>query len=294
MTAIAGYGPEGEGDDGFRDARVPTCVNAFDNIVKGGLPTGSLVLLLGEVGAGHLEFAYTSAARLSLAKKDRRVRERYVKESFGHPIVIPPKTLYISITRSREDVLREVRLSFDRPYYEAFKSNLVFKDLSSIYFKHTPVPSSWVTDTPVPFLSSDDGTSLVESLVAALEADAPQNLVIIDSLTDLFISSMMDEKDLLFVLKGLQRASKKWESLVYLLLTTEVLDPARERMIADLADGVLVFGWQRTTRQTRMRRYMYVSKFMGVLPHLDQQRVSRFFTEIRHNTGFVVANTERI
>ncbi len=276
------------------DPRIPTCVNAFDNIVKGGLPVGSMVLLLGEVGSGHVEFAYTSAARLSLAKIDPMVRERYVRESFGHPIVIPPKVLYISFSRSKKEVLRDIRLSFAGVYYEAVKRNLIFKDLSGLYFKHTPVPSTWVADRPMLFGQTGNGASLVEAFVAALETDAPGNLVIVDSLTDLLLSPSVDSKEILYVLKGVQKAAKKWGSLVYLLLTTDIVGEEKEKLVADLCDGVLVFGWQRAPRGSWMRRYMYVPKFVGVLPHLDQQRVARFFTDIRYRSGFVVANTERI
>ena len=73
--------------DGFEERwrkRVPTCVAAFDSIVKGGIPAGSLVLLLGEIGAGQTEFAFTSAAKLALAKSKPHLRDRilggYFKE----------------------------------------------------------------------------------------------------------------------------------------------------------------------------------------------------------------------
>ncbi|MCK4718628.1 MAG: hypothetical protein KAT70_08170, partial [Thermoplasmata archaeon] len=143
----SGYDEEAE--ETFLDQRIPTCVNAFDNIIKGGLPSGSLVLLLGEVGSGHVEFAYTSAARLSLVRADKNMRDRYVQESFGHDIVIPERTVYISFSRSKKEVLREFRLSFATQYYEAFKRNLVFKDLSNLYFRRTPVPSSWLDQKPM-------------------------------------------------------------------------------------------------------------------------------------------------
>ena len=45
------------------DRRVPTGVADFDSLA-GGIPAGSVVLLIGEAGAGHQEFALTSAAHL--------------------------------------------------------------------------------------------------------------------------------------------------------------------------------------------------------------------------------------
>ena len=62
--------------------RMPTCVAAFDSIVKGGLPAGSVVLLKGEPGAGHAEFAYTSAARLSLVKLKPEMKSTIIDPAY--------------------------------------------------------------------------------------------------------------------------------------------------------------------------------------------------------------------
>jgi KaiC/GvpD/RAD55 family RecA-like ATPase len=43
--------------------RIPTGIESLDNIIEGGLPSGSIVLLLGELGAGDFEFAITSSMR---------------------------------------------------------------------------------------------------------------------------------------------------------------------------------------------------------------------------------------
>ena len=276
------------------DPRMPTCVNAFDDIVRGGLPVGSVVLLLGESGSGHTEFAFTSAARLSLVANEEEMRNKYMYEGFGHHIVFPEKTLYISFSRSQEDVLRGFRLSFATQYYEAFKKNLVFKDLSSTFFRRTTVPSSWLERKPFFSSPQGNGESLLESLVEMLDQEADSSVVIIDSLTDMFHSSSVDPAEIGYLLKGLQRASKKWNSIVYLLLTSGIIDDKYEKLVSDICDGVLVFGWSRAERGSFIRRYMYVSKFTGVLPHLDSQRISRFITDVKANHGFVVANTERI
>ena len=42
----------------------PTCIESLDPVLQGGFPSGSLVLLLGEIGAGEFEFAISSIARL--------------------------------------------------------------------------------------------------------------------------------------------------------------------------------------------------------------------------------------
>ncbi|MEM2619615.1 MAG: hypothetical protein QW356_09115, partial [Candidatus Hadarchaeales archaeon] len=55
--------------------RVPTFVPSFDTISKGGVPDGSSILLLGQPGAGSLEFSLSSAANLSQAIKGKNFRE---------------------------------------------------------------------------------------------------------------------------------------------------------------------------------------------------------------------------
>jgi len=276
------------------EPRIPTCVNAFDDITKGGLPIGSLVLLLGEVGSGHLEFAHTSAARLSLVGSEETYKDKYLLDGYGHHLVFPKRTVYVSFSRSEEDVLRGFRMSFAPQYYEAFRKNLVFKDLSMSFFKRSPVPSSWVERKPVLFGAQGNGESVLEGMVEFLDREAGKALVIVDSLTDVLHSTDIDISDVVYMLRGLQRASKQWGSLVYVLLTAGVTEERLEKTVSDICDGVLVFGWYKAERGSYRRRYMEVTKFTGVLPHLDQQRVSRFLTDVRMNTGFVVANMERI
>ncbi|MCX6687337.1 MAG: hypothetical protein NT112_02980, partial [Methanoregula sp.] len=40
--------------------RIPTGIASLDPILEGGVPTGSVVLLLGDTGAGNYEFVYSS------------------------------------------------------------------------------------------------------------------------------------------------------------------------------------------------------------------------------------------
>ncbi len=40
--------------------RMPTGLPTLDPILDGGVPVGTMILLLGEIGAGHYEFAYSS------------------------------------------------------------------------------------------------------------------------------------------------------------------------------------------------------------------------------------------
>lgn len=230
--------------------KISTGIDSIDLVMKGGFPPGSFVLLLGEVGAGSTEFAFTSAIMLSLLKtKTAAAAEK------GPGISIPDSVSYISLTRSKTDILNEISLSFAPEYYEAIKENLIIEDFSKDYFKSSLVciPKEKVTFDSLRELGSE--RSLLTSLMSFLTENAPNNLVIIDSLTDLMrmYTGMMKWQDLISFLKGMQRASKVWDGLIYALLTTNIFETGRQEEIADCADGVLTFEWNESGAAQRQR-----------------------------------------
>jgi KaiC/GvpD/RAD55 family RecA-like ATPase len=274
--------------------RIPTGVADFDSIIQGGLPAGSVVLLLGDVGGGGHEFALTSAAKIGIVKEFPDTRSFMLGDA-GKNGILPDKMCYITFSRSRNDILQDVRLSFNKDFYESLKTNLLFKDFSKDYFMHTVVPTSWLDSEETQGIFSDkkkDG--LLESLVDFLDVNAPKSMVIMDSLTDLVVSETIPFQDVIALLKGIQRMAKKWSSVFYLVLTDEILDRKRQQMIIDSVDGVLKFEWAKFHHTSKRQRYLYVEKFMSVLPHLDQERIARFATLITSQSGFVVINTERV
>src|SRR3989304_1369880 len=105
--------------------RIPTGIESLDNIIEGGLPSGSLVLLLGEPGAA-----------------------------------IPKKVIYITFTRSQDDIMKEIAFSFP-DYYELLEKNIQqhnfeFKDFSDSFFAGSFIPATW--------LSSSAAAPSIESL----------------------------------------------------------------------------------------------------------------------------------
>ncbi|HIH00498.1 TPA: recombinase RecA [Thermoplasmata archaeon] len=257
------------------------------------MPSGSVLLLLGDVGGGGLEFALTSAAKIGLVKEFPETRS-FVMGHAGKDGILPDRMAYVTFSRSKEDVLREVQLSFTRDFYESLESNLLFKDFSKGYFIRTVVPTSWVGSDGSELFAEKRDDGVLESLVSFLDANAPNSLVVIDSLTDLVVSDTVKFEDVVALLKGIQRMAKKWNSLFYVLLTDEILDRRKQQMIIDSVDGVLRFEWAKFHHTSKRQRYLYVEKFMSVLPHLDQERIARFATLITSQSGFVVINTERV
>jgi KaiC/GvpD/RAD55 family RecA-like ATPase len=274
--------------------RIPTGVADFDNIIRGGMPIGSVVLLLGDLGAGQQEYALTSAAKISLIKENPDSAEFFL----GHSVkgqMMPESIHYITFSRSKEDILQELEMSFNEDFFESFERNVIFKDFSSKYFRQTLVPKSWSGDTSSALFSNNtDEEGVLEGLVNYLDQNAPRSMVIIDSLTDLVLNQKIDPKDLVAVLRGMQRVSKKWGGVVYLLLTKDIIEDRLQRMIMDSVDGALVFEWSRFVNSSKRQRYLYVEKFMSILPHLDRGRIARFATTVTAQSGLVVIDTERI
>ncbi len=290
---------------GYGVRKIPTAVADFDAIVHGGLPEGSVVLLLGDMGAGQHEFIYTSASKLSIVKEHPMYFNNYCG-TFCDISGMPEKICYISFSRPKEDILREISSSFNQDFHDSVKRKMIFKDLSASYFSKTIVPSSWTHkdnggenggtggDEDLLVFSSSPKESVLESLVNFLDENAQGSMIIIDSLTDLVVSNTVDISELIGVLRGIQRAAKRWNGVIYLLLTKGVMDKQEEQMVLDSVDGVLTFEWSHYLRTTKRQRYLYIQKFMSVLPHIENDRLVKFPTRVSSANGLTVVNMDVI
>lgn len=271
--------------------RIPTGVADFDSIINGGFPAGSVVLLLGELGAGQVEFSLTSASKLALVKDHPESTNYFLGRSLKNR-KLPEKLCYVTFARSEEDILQEISISFNDEFYESFKSNVIFKDFSSSYFKNTLVPSSWTGEKTL--FGEKTEENVLEGLVEFLDENAKESLIIIDSITDLVVNAKIEINDLISVLRGMQRMAKKWRGVIYLILAVDILEKRLQKMIMDSVDGSLVFEWSKFQQSSKRQRYLYVEKFMSILPHLDKERIARFATVVTSQSGLVVIDTERI
>lgn len=274
-----------------RGARIPTGVSDFDSILDGGLPPGSVVLLLGDVGSGFVEFAYTSASKISLAM-ERPASKRYLMGDKAAQGKLPQKIHYVTFFKPKEEILQEILFSFNDEFHDAFEKHVIFTDFSEYYFEKSVVPASWIgTDGG---LLRRKGKGLINSLVEFLDKEADGSFIIIDSLTDLFLTESLDVMDIVAMLRGMQRMAKKWNGVIYILLTEGILEKRKEQMVIDSVDGVLVFEWSRNNNSSKRQRYIYISKFVSLMPHLDEQRIARFATTLTSQSGLVVIDAERI
>jgi KaiC/GvpD/RAD55 family RecA-like ATPase len=277
-------------------SRIPTGVPDFDPMT-GGIPSGSVVLLLGEAGAGHQEFALTSAVHLMLHYDDPLMHEFYLGSAKG-PFVYPRGVVYVSVTRSRDQVLNEVQGAFGTSYHDVLSRHLTFHDLSPSYFADSVVPSSW-SSLRSSLLSGHSEAKLGENgplrgIADALETNAGTSLVIIDSLTDLLVRRGIEVEDLLTLVKGLRRRAKTWNGLVYLILSRGVAPAAIEQALVDSVDGVLTFAWSSSASHSTRQRTMLIEKFMPVLARVPHEHQGRFVIRVGALNGLVTTQYERV
>lgn len=294
--------------------KIPTGIKTFDININDGFPAGSVILLLEDIGAGAREFVYTSIFNITKLKSDNHAEfmKRYKSSDIEDIVtipVLPAKICYMSISRSLEDILKENAYAFRKDYYNSLQG-VVFKDFSDIYFRHSIVhelsQDIWAdhkkdnkkeinvsgTDNPGRS-SSNSGKKILEEISMFLGKNAKDNIVVLDSLTDLMLYNDMDKNDIIMFLKGLVRASKIWNGIIYVILGANILDNKMQEIIKDNVDGVLVFEWY-DKGSDKMRRNLYMSKFKGLIPRLEQNKIAKFETKVTYDNGFEVSNVRKI
>ncbi len=263
--------------------RMPTGLTSLDPVFEGGVPLGSLMLLLGEIGAGNRDFVYTSIINLSLKSS--------LPEDSN--FIYPKEIHYVTVSKVREDIKREIELSFSPDLLENFEK-IHFDDLSNIFFDSSVVPFAWYSNVEN-VLDRMERRKIRENVLASLSdtlTEIPhESLVIVDSLTEMASQSLASGNwgNLTAYLRGMQRISKSWGTTIYLILTKGVLNQWQELEIADAVDAVLHFKWEDSAA-ARRQRIMYFEKFRGVMIHLEEKDLVKFSVRVTPGRGFEVSN----
>jgi KaiC/GvpD/RAD55 family RecA-like ATPase len=282
--------------------KIPTGIKTFDVNINGGFPAGSVILLLEDVGAGAREFLYTSIFNVSQMKfhNDNLIKKKPENLASNDDIIttsmLPDKICYVSVSKSQEDILKENACSFHKDFYNTIKKTLIFKELSDIYFRHSIVQNFWISDKKrIMDFDYSSNTNILEEISAFLDEHAENNIIIIDSLTDLMMyeTDYLNKNDIIMFLKGMVRISKTWDGLIYILLTANILEKQMQEIINDVVDGVLVFEWF-DKGSVKMQRNLYLSKFRGLIPQLEQKKIAKFETKVTYDGGFEVSNVKKI
>ena len=263
--------------------KMPTGITSLDPILDGGVPPGSLILLLGDIGAGNYEFAYSSIVN-TLNAMTAGVPEN---------LLVPKEVRYITFTRLKEDVQQEITGSLHVDGLSALIDKIRFDDLSELYFDNSVIPDEWYShgDIISRLQKRASHESILLQLANVINGIPAGSLVVLDSITDIATQRTIPNiwHNLTGFLRGLQRISKQRNITTYLLLSRGIIDSSEERELADIADAVLLFKWEETSG-ARRQRVMYFEKFRGVMPHLEERDLVKFAVRISTTGGFEVSN----
>ena len=263
--------------------KMPTGITSLDPILDGGVPPGSLILLLGDIGAGNYEFAYSSIVN-TLNAMNTGVPEN---------LLVPKEVRYITFTRLKEDVQQEIAGSLHVDGLPALVEKIRFDDLSELYFDNSVIPDEWYShgDIISRLQKRASHESILLQLANVINGIPAGSLVVLDSITDIATQRTLPNiwHNLTGFLRGLQRISKQRNITTYLLLSRGILQSSEERELADIADAVLLFKWEETSG-ARRQRVMYFEKFRGVMPHLEERDLVKFAVRISTTGGFEVSN----
>ena len=275
--------------------RVPFGVSRLDDIIGGGAPPGSVVLLAGDAGAGAREFCYTAATISGLAHADDDLFSLHYGE-VDDRAAVPEAIHYVSFTANRDELRREIEFTMSEDIVRAGVDAVEFADFSQEYFQLSAIPREWYTRKTQSITDlgrGNDRRDVLEALGEYLNRHASGNLVVIDSLTDLARAptEQLGWSDISLLVKGLQKASRAWDGLILVLVNREALTDEEMGSLMGAADGTIAFEWE--TGGNERDRIMFVREFRGVLSRLEEEDIIRFETEI-HDGGFDISNVRKI
>jgi KaiC/GvpD/RAD55 family RecA-like ATPase len=261
--------------------KMPTGIKSLDPILGGGVPAGSVILLLGDLGAGNYEFVFSSLVNTINARKGREGTSA------------PQEVRYITFTRLKEDMKQEIINSLCIEDIHTLVDRIQFDDLSEHYFDGSMVPDEWYCkgDMITRLQKRSGHESIFVQISHVINAAQPDSLIVLDSVTEIAAQCNTPAlwNNLTGFLRGLQRVAKQRNITMYLLLSRGILDSSKERELADIADAVLLFKWEESPG-ARRQRVMYFEKFRGVMPHLEERDLVKFAVRISTSSGFEVSN----
>lgn len=275
--------------------RLPFGVERLDEVLGGGAPVGSTLLLAGESGAGAREFAYTSAAMNTLSRTDTDLFDLYYGD-LSADSTPPEEVHYLSFTAGEEELSREMGYTMADEIIEATRDEIRFRDFSPEYFQLSPIPREWYmgeTSTIEDLGKRHSHQDVLGALGDYLNDHAAGNLVVIDSISDLIgaINDEMEWSDIATLVRGLTKASHNWNGLIVLLVNTDTLTDTEFGALMDAVAGTFQFTWE--TGGSQRTRTMVVREFRGVLSQLEDENIVRFEAEI-HEGGYDISDVRKI
>jgi len=276
--------------------RIPFGIDKLDGTMGGGAPRGSVVLLVGEAGAGAQVFIYTAATMNGLAKNDEDLFDLHYGP-LAENATLPEEVHYLSFTKEREQFSSAVGMSMTDEIAEQGLDSVKFHSLAKSYFHDSPVPRSWYAGETNDLSSlrkrHEEREGVLSVLGDTVSKHASGNLIVIDSISDLVgaLDEEMEWKDIIYVVKALEKASHQWSGLILLHADHETLTDTQYGQLVNSCSGTLQFEWE-SGGSTRART-MVVKSFRGVLSQIEEENIIKFETDIG-DAGFDISDVRKI
>lgn len=253
--------PEDENGRGGKATRLPIGISSIDLAAEGGLPKGSFVVLFGKTGTGKDAFMQTSASVNAAMKLGR------MSEPKEEDVGLPEEILYILLSRTKEDVRRDIGIGYNDDLVEAFNEKVRFKELMSDYYASTFMSLESETTgaaDEAAEVEEEEAIETVRSVIDFLDEEAHNSLVMIDSLNDLIRAFPSGEEDrVLASLRAIRSRNKRdWNSLILNKLTSDIFPENVEESILSDANGV--FKFRSSSEGGGRTRTLTCEKFDGV------------------------------
>ena len=275
--------------------RIPFGVRQLDTVIDGGAPPGSVVLLSGEAGAGAREFIYTSTLMNGLAQRDEELHDLYYG-SLAADATVPDEIHYVSFTANGDQLYSEMARAMDEEIVAAGMDAIDVVDMSESFFHASNVPREWYASASShirDMAGRHDRQKIFPALGEYLSEHASGNLVVIDSLSDLISATAegRDWSDIVYLLKGLQKAAYSWNGLILVHVNHETVTPEQRGQLIDAVNGTMAFEWEQGGSERA--RTLVFKKFRGVLSRIEEEDIIRFETEIG-DAGFDISDVRKI
>jgi|GEM_PF-5085445 hypothetical protein len=153
---------------------MPLGVYRLDSMLDGGVPTGSVIVLATDPGAGGRKFARTSATMNALATADNELYERYYRRDFDADSVVAPGTVnYVSLSATAESLEATLAETIADDAAASAANGINYRDFSPTYFAESPVPEEWYRggDTPSALPAEDAAAGAAAGTDAASDTD---------------------------------------------------------------------------------------------------------------------------
>ena len=241
--------------------KVPTGIEGLDLAIGGGLPMGSFILLNGEAGTGKREFAYTVAANCSAMKSDPTLLPA------GTDLILPERIWYVTIMRSKEWVLSDIRGMFSDEFYERFTRGTSFKEFFPPSHRLKEFKDSIFKTLGEPMDPERLDKILLKPLGEFLEADCPNSLTIFHAFTDIVRIFIKDEFGFLAFVQSLREMCHKSNVLILSILDSGIFPEDLENNLVSIIDGTLTFGVMKGKENIVRRNVVYCRKIRGLSPN---------------------------